>query len=293
MKAVTITEATKQLGTIGEIFIGNPPQDFNRLGQAEIGYNKRTDLLDADGWKEVIQPPLEENEKYGELIENANDFTYEVKVLSTPEVETKLKNQARNDKEVILDNLVKKKEEEAIQTITDDTEALAIKSAYPLWEDFPDGHVFEMPFKVLEFDSGEGDMVLYNLIQGHTKNVTNTTDVPALWNKIIISGGAVVWTQPIGGSGTYPYLDPNTNEPFEMTHSGETWENRQDTGLNTNEPGTVSSGWMQISNTPAPWYSIGAAGYPLNWTVTHNGNTWQNDNAGNSFEPGVWGWTHL
>lgn len=76
----------------------------------------------------------------------------------------------------------------------------------------------------------------------------------------------------------------------EVTYLGESWINRRDNNNQQFAPGVIGSGWLQTSNTPAPWYNLGNEGYPINWTVTHNAQTWINTSEGNTFEPGVFGW---
>lgn len=76
----------------------------------------------------------------------------------------------------------------------------------------------------------------------------------------------------------------------ERSHAGEEWRNRRANNTQQLAPGVTGSGWMRISNLPAPWYSLGNEGYPTPWQVTHNGRLWSNPSAGNFWEPGAALW---
>jgi hypothetical protein len=120
--------------------------------------------------------------------------------------------------------------------------------------------------------------------QKHTTQADWTPDVtPALWLALPETGGGGL---PLWQAGIYQFGD-------EVEHEGENWRNRRANNTQGFAPGTQGSGWMQISNTPAPWYNLGSEGYPINWEVTFNGNTWTSDIDDNFWEPGVFGWTQL
>lgn len=93
----------------------------------------------------------------------------------------------------------------------------------------------------------------------------------------------------------YMKVNEITGMPDRCTHNGETWESRRNT--NTWEPpaspADTDRGWLQVSNTPAPWVHIGNEGYPVGWQVTHNGKLWQNPTEGTFWEPGVAIWTDM
>jgi hypothetical protein len=89
----------------------------------------------------------------------------------------------------------------------------------------------------------------------------------------------------------YMLANDVTGLPEQCTHVGFTWQTRRNT--NTWEPGTSDSGWLKISNLPAPWYHVGNEGYPLNWQTTQTGRLWRNDSANNFWQPGVFGWTDI
>jgi hypothetical protein len=208
-----------------------------------------------------------------------------------PLLVAELKEQAIKDQVALAQQLALESVITQAQTLSD-TDAVAVQAVYPLWDSFADktpAHWFTPNFKVNDFEGIE--LCLYRIITPHAWQLDRKpSETPALWSKIIIGGdGIEVWTQPIGGDGKYPLIDPLTSLPYEVKHNTITWRNRRT--LNTSEPGTASSGWLQVSSLPAPWYFLGNEGYPLDWEVTHNGNTWKNNNADNTWEPGVFGWS--
>jgi hypothetical protein len=99
------------------------------------------------------------------------------------------------------------------------------------------------------------------------------------------------WKAPIDQFDAYLLMNAITGAPDEATHAGQTWRTRRNN--NTWTPGTSDSGWMRISNLPAPWIHVGNEGYPLGWEVTHNGRRWQAGSANLFWEPGVFGWTDI
>jgi hypothetical protein len=79
----------------------------------------------------------------------------------------------------------------------------------------------------------------------------------------------------------------------ERAHAGQAWRNRRANNTQQLAPGTNGSGWLRISNLPAPWYNLGNEGYPVSWEVTHNGKLWRAGSDNLFWEPGVFGWTDL
>jgi hypothetical protein len=149
----------------------------------------------------------------------------------------------------ILDNQSQNTSMETFQSITDQSEAYEVKEVFPLWSH--ESNYLDKPlgYKVTRIlPNGEGgfEVALFFLIQPHTPNETFTPETtPALWSRVIIGdGGIEVWTQPIGGDGKYPYIDPETGQPYKVTHNGNTWQNNHQGGLNVWAPGVF--GWTQI-----------------------------------------------
>lgn len=81
----------------------------------------------------------------------------------------------------------------------------------------------------------------------------------------------------------------------ERSHGGEDWINIRANNTQQLAPGTVGSGWLRISNRPAPWYDVGTPYYPVtlkgsDMKATSGGNVWRNTSPNNNFAPGVFGW---
>jgi hypothetical protein len=135
------------------------------------------------------------------------------------------------------------------QAITDESEAYEVKEVFPSWSyefDYLTVPANHKVTRILPNVNGGFEVALFFLIQPHTPNETFTPETtPALWSRVIIGdGGIEVWTQPIGGDGKYPYIDPETGQPYKVMHNGDTWENNHQGGLNVWEPGVF--GWTKI-----------------------------------------------
>jgi len=125
-------------------------------------------------------------------------------------------------------------------------------------------------------------------------------------------GGIPTWFQPTGSADAYTEFDDETGEPTIVKHGGKVWRNTLD--ANVWPPGEF--GWEEVVETPPPteppvepptepvteaWVQPTGAhdAYPAidpatsaTYRVTHNGQTWENTHGdGNSWEPGVYGWT--
>lgn len=88
MKAIKITEATKQLGEVNSIYSGVIPKTFKRGNETVLRYDLREDLQTEDGWREVINPVYNsETQRLGKVIESATGFTREVIDLTAEEIE--------------------------------------------------------------------------------------------------------------------------------------------------------------------------------------------------------------
>lgn len=95
------------------------------------------------------------------------------------------------------------------------------------------------------------------------------------------------WHAPTDQYDAFLLVNPLSGAPDETDHDGKGWRTLRN--LNVWTPGTADSGWMQVSDTPAPWYYLGAEGYPIGWQVTHNGHLWQAAQANTNWAPGVVG----
>ena len=91
MKAIKVTQQLKDsnpkvFGEVGSIYSGAVPKTFVRGEDTVLGYNKREDLQTLDGWQDIIEPTIGENQRRGALIEDGNDFTYGVIDLTAEEI---------------------------------------------------------------------------------------------------------------------------------------------------------------------------------------------------------------
>lgn len=201
----------------------------------------------ADGWRDYVAPSYNtETHRLGELIYDAeNDVvTRETPALTDEELKGRLLSSAQAERENALQEKVREQTKTALQAITDDAEAIANQSAYPIWENLDDEYAFGSDFKCQALDGLE--LKLFKIIQPHAKQSDRHPNLtPALWSKIEIGGdGVEIWTQPIGGDGKYPYIDPASGQPYKVTHAGKTWVNIHQGSLNVWEPGVF--GWQEI-----------------------------------------------
>ena len=156
-----------------------------------------------------------------------------------------LTEELSTEEENSLTDLITNNSEIAITDIINSIRPQIIE--YPVWGDLDNGHSFSLSDKVSLIEQTEDDyeLVFYNCIQAHNKQSDWSPHItPALWSKVTIQGEIEVWSQPTGGDGKYPYLDPNTGEQYLVTHNGSTWRNTHQGGLNVWAPGVF--GWEEV-----------------------------------------------
>jgi hypothetical protein len=149
------------------------------------------------------------------------------------------------------------------QAIEDEEEAFEVKEVFPFWDETFDYLTVTANYKVVRTLIEDGEIVLglFFLIQPHTPAINDTSfypeNAPALWSRVIIgAGGVEVWTQPTGGDGKYPYLNPSTNLPYRVQHQRQNnvnklWENNYNPSpgaLNVWQPGDF--GWTDLGVYP-------------------------------------------
>ena len=131
--------------------------------------------------------------------------------------------------------------------ILSDSDALEKQSIFPIWEKLDEGYSFKtIGEKFQSFDENK-ELGLFSVRQAHTKqSIFPPLLVPALWNQIKMKGSIEIWTQQLGNTGKYPYLDPLTGKPYIVSHKDSLWENTITSigFLNTYEPGVF--GWKKI-----------------------------------------------
>jgi hypothetical protein len=247
----------KALKTENNILVGIP-KTFMRPdaidGAETDGYDTAYDYHDIDGWGLILpKEPIDEmTQRYGAIdwIEADNTFFYPIVELTEEEMEVKVQEQkyaiianAQSEQQKLINQFQQKQVLEVVQALPDN-EALDNQAIYPMWSDFEDEHRFNPPIKVQDFEGTE--LKLFKAIQPNDKREnTRPIDFPAGWSKIEFSGGIEVWAQPIGGDGKYPYLDPNTGNPYLVTHNDKTWKNNVQDQLNVWEPSVY--GWNEVT----------------------------------------------
>jgi len=217
----------------------------------QIHYNKLPmQAHTGDGWRDIIDPTYDsETQKLGSAIKDGNDgVTRQIIDIPIEEQEQKkidrVKLERQQKIEVESKKLIEKQVMESFQAQTGDSKAGENKSIYPLWEEIENGFEFPNPYKVQAYDGRE--LHLFKIIQSHTKQSNwHPNRNPALWSKIEVgSGGIEIWTQPTGGDGKYPYIDPLTGNPYQVTDNDQTWENSHQGSLNVWKPGVF--GWVKV-----------------------------------------------
>lgn len=124
-------------------------------------------------------------------------------------------------------------------------------------------------------------------VQHNGRVWVNILPVPNVWEP-----GVYGWDDPLTPIPEW-VLGPNYQLGNQRTYNGILWLNRRENNNQGFAPGTNSSGWMQVSPLPAPYYNLGNEGWPIGATATDAGHLWENTVADNTFAPGVFGWVDL
>jgi hypothetical protein len=205
--------------------------------------------LIKDGWRDLITPQLLEFEELGAIEYDAalDRFFYKIEKWTAERIRAAKIAQADAERIEALQTKIVAREETAVQALTTPAELEANKKAFPIWDTLKDRTPFIIGFKVQDYDGKE--LVLYNCIQPHEKQSDRApSKTPALWDAIRFGANQIeIWKQPIGGSLTYPYLDPKTGKPYRVIFEGNIWENIHNPGpgfFNTWKPGEF--GWKLI-----------------------------------------------
>jgi hypothetical protein len=128
--------------------------------------------------------------------------------------------------------------------ILSDSDALEKQAMFPIWEKLENGYKFTVNEKINCLND-KNEIVLFKVIQSHSKQIDwHPLIVPNLFSEVKIVNGIEVWKQPIGGDGKYPYINPLTTKPYQVSHKESLWENTHTGGLNVWEPGVF--GWKKI-----------------------------------------------
>lgn len=224
------------------------PYDLNNLkiDYPNTSFSPNTNLNEFGIYIIYDTPkPDDQTKKYTETLVYENNqwkINWIVEDKTTEELKSMKLNELNQQKQIDLINLQKEIILTNSQLATTNEDIEIYKNLYPLWDEKIVGYQFTVNFKV-NFIDDLANVRLFKCIQAHQKQITYLpTITPALWSEIIIgSGGIEVWTQPTGGDGKYPYLDPLSGLPYKVTHNGSTWVNSLTSGLNVWEPSVY--GW--------------------------------------------------
>jgi len=103
MKAIKITQELKDENPklfanmqVGQIYRFNPPKKIVIEDYAVHGFDKNDDLQNEVGFKNLIIPEYDQStEKLGEIIEDGENYTYEVIPLTDEELDARIPNEMR------------------------------------------------------------------------------------------------------------------------------------------------------------------------------------------------------
>ena len=202
-----------------------------------------------DGWRNVIQPEISENQRRGELIyDEQNDVvTWKVIDLTEEEILSRQKNtviaEAESRREELIEQTKRRQIIDTFQAIEDEEQAFEVKEVFPRYDPEFDYLTVSAGYKVTRIliEEGRPVLALFFLIQPHTPAQGDDSffpeNAPALWSKVVIgSGGIEVWTEPIGGDGKYKWSAI-------VQHKGRKWRNDWDPA-NLQDPN--STAWLNV-----------------------------------------------
>jgi len=103
MKAIKITQELKDENPklfanmqVGQIYRFNPPKKIVIEDYVVHGFDKNDDLQNEVGFKNLIIPEYDQStEKLGEIIEDGENYTYEVMPLTDEELDARIPNEMR------------------------------------------------------------------------------------------------------------------------------------------------------------------------------------------------------
>ena len=211
MIGITITQQIKDQNelpnAVGSIMTrGEYPNAWFGSERVVGGYQFRTDLHESDGWRDVVQPTIGENQRRGAIFfdEPENVFTYQVIDLTPEEIAARIESQSEANKEVKIQEKLRVQVETELQESTDANEQLENIDVFPLWSG--DSVSYAVDFKVKFVD--ELELKLYRVVQAHTSQPNwSPPQVPALFTRVAAEGEVLVWVQPLGSSDAYQIGD--------------------------------------------------------------------------------------
>mgnify|MGYP000271221875 CR=1 FL=1 len=255
MKGIKITQQIKEQNAyswaqnLNAIVKRTIPKRFFVTENVVGGYQHRTDLHAADGWKDIINPSYNgTTQKLGVLIEDGNTFTYTVIDKTEQEIQNEALSNSESNQQQLIQDLANKKVIEEAQAETDTQTLLDNTDLYPFWE--ADIDVL-LAHKYKHFNDAN-EIVLYEVIQAHTTQADwQPKDVPALFKRVAFDNEILDWVQPTGAQDAYSIGDqvhhdnPNDNSNI--------WLYESKINANTTEPGrdgTFDRWWQPINVKP-------------------------------------------
>lgn len=185
-----------------------------------------------EGFRNVIIPDFNPDTEYlGEIFldEEEDVFTYTVESRSIEEIQADILRNARNGKDILINQIMRAQIEAEAQEEENDDIALENQAIYPIWT-YP--FYYTVGFKCQHFND-ENELVLYKTIQEHESQENwQPKDVPAMFVRIAHEGEILDWVQPIGNHDAYQIGD-------KVNHNGDVWISIVDS--NVWEPGVY--GW--------------------------------------------------
>lgn len=175
-----------------------PLKSYPRPFKSGVGGYQYADWH-ADGWREIEEPELSENEKFGAVIYDEETDTAIYGVVEKTDIE--IYREAQRKQEAILRDLMIRKLQNDLQDDEDD-EALNNMEAYPYFKDLI-GSTIPVDFKLQAFNS-EGKMSLFKSLAEHE---VDANFPPAITDyryvEIQLHTEIPVWEKPQGYENTY------------------------------------------------------------------------------------------
>lgn len=264
MIGLEVTEEIKQKNrlneAVGSILVrGSFPKKWNGVENVVGGYQFRTDLHASDGWKEVVQPVIETNQRRGAIfLDEANDvFTYEVIDLTEEEIQQNLIAQSQSQKNELVRQLQEKAIVKQAQNF-DDTEALDNQALFPFWRDaLENGTELSLGNKIQHPVGTEIWLFKVNqpTLVPDAQFPPNAPGTEALYSRVSYPNEVLPWEQPSGAQDAYGQdIDFGGTERVQVSHDnpndgGNIWLYRSKIPDNVTEPGrdgTFDRWWAPI-----------------------------------------------
>ena len=207
MIAITVTQIVKDQNELSEAVgsiktYSTYPNKYWVTERVVGGYLYRTDLHEADGFRDVVNAVYDpETQSRGAIYyDDVNDyFTYVVIDKTDEQIQAEKVSESEGRKqEIIQADIVVKAETEA--QLADDETSLDNQPLFPMWSG--DGNEYALDYKVQDF-TVDNELALYKVVQAHTSQPNwNPANVPALFTRIQLDV-VLEWVQPTGAQDAY------------------------------------------------------------------------------------------